>query len=590
MPKAWITTRPLPIGNYKTDGITSYEADFAADMFLFDESDTPLSFRVFSVSKNSHRIFHIVEKSENKTDFPSIYVTAKFAESSGIHPGDILSVKAGTDTRVFVESIVSLPEALVCVRNDGSWQDANDFGYAYLSREDYDSIFDTSGLANQWFVCFEDGLTNNQKESALSVFASKIGGEQGSAVLFENSEIRKTIDVMVDALSTACRYFPMAIYIIGLFFGSLFVRQLVLGDRKKIGLLRALGYSSNQILFVFLRYILLLSVSAIVPGIAIGTFAVRTIAGIFREMYALPGMNYSFSLLTIIGLLLSVILVGIVSCLVSARNISKIDPSEAYCDIWHDTGEIPRFFKRIRLNPFVKTSIGSIIRGRSRFFRSVISICACMVLMISSLLYYATQNEVFPVTFGERFRYDFLVSVNSGEEIEKQLQNIVGVSETETVNTFRDELSFRGETKSVLVCAICDDGKLIVPSDVSGKPLHPHNGVILDEWTAKKIGACENDTVVLGNISLEVVGISRELVNSTQYISVNTAALLNKDVPEYIAIKLDAGADTTAVQKEIAGISGCVGITGLANQQKSYLEMIKLVNMVLIIIVGISLM
>ncbi len=590
MPEGWVTTQPLAIGDYKTDGISSYEADFAADMFVYDKSDRLLSFRVFSMSENSNKKYYTVEKSKNNTAYPSVYVTAKFAEYSGIHTGDILSVKTLTGShKIYVESLVSLPEALVCTRNDGSWQDAEDFGYAYLPRKDYDSIFRTNGIANQWFVSFDDGLTQKQKEDALSEFAKKIGAEADSAVLFENSEVRHMLDNTIDTLAATCRYFPMAIFVIGLFFAGLFVRQLVLYDRKKIGLLMALGYSANQILFIFLRYILLLSVCAIVPGILAGVFTVRATTEIFREMYVLPRMDYSYSLFAIIAFLLAIILVGVVSCLVSARHISEVDPSEAYGNTQEDFTELPQLFSKFHIQPIVKIVLGSIIRNKSNFIRSVISIGACIALMICALLYYASQNEVFPVTFGERFRYDFTVSVNSADRVEQELKDIACISETEPVTTFREELSFNGETKSVLVCALRDNAKLIVPSDASENALYPENGIILDEWTAKNIDANENDTVLLGDVSLTVLGISRELVNSTQYISEDTAALLGRNIPESFAVKLDEGADTDAVEKEIAGIPECTGITYLEHQQQSYYDMIRLVNIIIMLIVGISL-
>lgn len=590
MPQAWVTTKPGAVRTFEIEGISSVEADFAADMIFKNSEDAPLSLRVFSMEPDSRRDCYAVEETENDSGLPGMRITFHFAEVSGIHVGDTLTVMTPRGAReVFVDALISLPEGIVCVRDETSWQDSDDFGYAYFSREDYDGLFGTVGFANQWFVRFDDGLTHEQKEAALAALAAELDINADTAVLFETSAVRQTLDTIFDALTTACLYFPMAIFVVGLFFCGLFVRQLVMRDRKKIGLLRALGYSARQILTVFLIYIVLLCVSALLPGIFAGALTVRAIADIFRNMYALPGIEYSFSPLLILLFLLLVLLTGAVSCLASARSISGIDPCEAYSDLPPAAGKLPRWFSKLHAEPFTKTAVGSVLRNRSRFFRSVLSVCACIVLMMGALLYRASQNEVFPVTFGGRFCYDFTACVSEGGDVLSEIRAVDGVDAAEPVIAFSSTLGHDGETAKVLVNGLCDGTELVVPRDLSGTPLSPGDGIILDEWTAKELGIRENDTVTLGDLELRVEGIARELVNSTQYISAETAALLGESQYDMVAVKLAAEADRDAVLRAAAEFPGCVGTTQLSHQEHSYRDMIRLVNIMLGIVTGIAL-
>ena len=590
MPQAWVTTAPKPVMSFDIDGIASVEADFAADMIFRNSEDAPLSLRVFSTEPDSGRDFHAVEEAENRSGLPGVRLTFHFAEVSGIRAGDTLWVTTPWGEReVFVEALISLPEGIVCVRDENSWQDSDDFGYAYLLRTDYDELFPTAGCANQWFVRFEEGLTREEKEEALTSLVSGLGADPDAGVLFESSAVRQTLDTMFDAITTACLYFPMAIFVVGLFFCGLFVRQLVMRDRKKIGLLRALGYTVRQILSVYLVYIALLCVSALLPGAAAGALTVRAIAGIFREMYALPAMEYSFSPWLIALFLLLVLLTGVVSCLASARSISDIDPSEAYSDLPPAAGEVPRWFSKLRAEPFTKTAVGSVFRNRSRFFRSVLSVGACMVLMIGALLYRTSQNEVFPVTFGGRFCYDFTACVSEGGDALSDIRGLDGVDTAEPVIALRGKLSFGGKTEEVLVNGLCEGAELIVPRDVSGAALSPGDGIVLDEWTAKEFGIRENDRVTLSGVELRVTGVARELVNSTQYISAQTAARLGKTDFDSVAVKLSDTADLDTVLRAAAELPECVGTTLLSHQERSYRDMIRLVNIMLDIVTGIAL-
>ncbi len=591
MPEGWITTGPMPVVDCEVEGIRSVEAGLAVDMFFRDAEDRPLSLRVFRCEPDSGRRFYEVERAENVSSLPAVRITCKYAETAGIRAGDILSVEALTGPKkLFVEALVSLPEGLVCVRDDSSWQDGADFGYAYLSREDFSGLFGASLFANQWNVRFEDGLDTEEKLQALRTLAGRLGAEESSAVLLESSELRQMLDMILDALRTSCRYFPMAIFIIGLFFSGLFVRQLVLGNRKKIGLLRALGYSVRQIVTVFLLYTVLLCLAALLPGAAAGALTVRIIAGIFQDMYALPAMVYRFSALPLALLLLGVLLTGVLSCLSSARQIASVAPAEAYGDLPPEASAPPRWFASLRAEPFVKTAFGSILRNRSRFLRSAVSICACIVLMIGALLYRASQNEVFPVTFGGRYTYDFTVSVRPGAGAEQSLAALSGISQAEPVIAFRTELSFGGETGRGLVNALCEEAGLITPSDREGERLLPGDGVVLDEWTARGFGVKAGDRVLLGGCELTVTGVARELVNSTEYISLSTAARMGQEQVSCVAVRLEEDARTEEVLDLIADLPGCTGVTQLAHQESDYRVMIRLVNIMLNIVTAIPLL
>ena len=591
MPQAWIATSPTSAEAPDIDGVTDAEAGISLDVPVRSckNPDDNYTLRVFSIEQDGFRRFHTVSETASDPDLINVWITAYFAEQNGIAAGDQLEIKTPTGyQKALVQKIVSLPESMVCVRNQASWRDTTDFGYLYLQRKDVDTLFGTTGLANFWSLRFQDGMTEAQKEDALSAYAEKLDAAVVSQTLYEQSGIKTALDDLHGSLKNICLLFPGVIFVIGVFFIGLFMRQIVLSQRKTIGLLRAMGYSTARVMSIFILFVLIINLCSFIPGIILGIVTTKWFVETDLSTYAVPEVFYSVPVMPLVAVFLIVISTGIICCLISVKSIADIDPSEAYADSPITGTKPPAFLQHIATGVSVKLVLTSIWRNRARFFQSAFSIAACMVLIITSLLYLQSQSAAAPLTFGNRFRYDCMVGVSEGTAALSAARNQENVAEVEPLTVFFTTMKFNGQSKDVQINAIDNNSALIVPSNSDGQSLSPGDGILLDEWTAATLGIVKGDVVQIGDMSLTVTGIARELVNGIQYISQGTAGKMDHESPNYLLIRFDSAASQKKDINSLMDLPGYEYTTVLEHQHKDFLNMIALIELIAFTVIGIG--
>ena len=117
-----------------------------------------------------------------------------------------------------------------------------------MPRADFDSVFHTNNLSNWRSFLFDEGLSVEQKDKAIDKACELLGNNVQSSEIYERSKAKVIFDANVDSLSSTCNIFPYVIFIILLVCASLFLNQIINNQRKKIGLLRGLGYKSSLIM------------------------------------------------------------------------------------------------------------------------------------------------------------------------------------------------------------------------------------------------------------------------------------------------------------------------------------------------------
>ncbi len=497
------------------DGVEAVSARMVNDTVLFTEEGNVKSVNVYSISSDeSWKLLDVNTDEYAKVSDDSVMVSASFALNNHLVPGDIVRLRVQNEIReVTITNIVSCPETMAVGTSVGSWYDLTSFGIVYVADSLYEDMIGYGGYVNNVRLTLDNGTDSNEisdeskvsLDNVLSEAESILGSSNiVSSQTYDNSMISKQIDASIDGIRSLTIIVPAFIAGVGLLFSVIFVAQIVTRSKRNIGLLRALGYDSWRICVVFIIYVFTLATIAAVIGIGVGIILLKVMLNIYKNFYFFPYIILSGSIVKVLFLLFGVYLLAGISVIVSARAISRVEPSIA-CNggktsFEDDAGEIPSWLSGISLNSFSKLTITMIYRNLGRVIATVFCILSCIVLCMFSISLIVSKNTATDYTFNTRYTIDFAY-FSTNDEYLAQVAELPTVSDTHI--TFYYDTDYEGEALRIEV----DDSQ-------SGQ-----TGIVLEEGFARRHNLKIGDTVTVLGGELEVTGICRQYLCSTQYVS-----------------------------------------------------------------------
>lgn len=568
VPDLWAITETLPISTGDLlphySEIAGHEYGMVMDVRCRVREKQVFVLNLVSMEDDGFRKYYFADETNPQHDVPEVMISSYFAQANDISTGDTVELMTPQGYQdFFVSALVSCPENMFCSRDATSWCDAADFGFLYLSRSVMDEYYPTAGYSNFWSFLVSDNCSDAREEEILNGITEFFGSHLISAERFSTSKIRNQLDDELDQAGNAIRYMPFLAYGLGVFFTCLFIQQVMQDQKKTIGLLRALGYSNNQVLRVFMMYILLTYIIGTALGLGLGAFLTRFSVSIYKNTYSLPFIHYSTDI-SLLALLLAVpLVIGVASCIFRARIITRMDPAEAFGGVApSEYVELPHRLQKLRMSEMVKIAVVSVYRNKKRFLLSAVSISSSIVISLASLALGISNNAAQPAAFGNeagdggRFRYDVLIRNLSGDGFLNLVRETKGVSVAEPVNVFITELRSESNTLELQINALGQSSTLIAPEDADGNLLLPGDGIILEEIAARRLGVKVGDEVSIGGISLKVAGIAREIVNSIQYVSFETAERLGYHGQNEVAVSFEPEANPVVVCSALSELPG----------------------------------
>lgn len=553
-----ITTRDKADLLRSLPGISEVNTRLLGDTVMMSPSGRHLSVRAITFSdEDFQQIFYWQEKKPEDRD--GILLEYTFAEDNGISAGDTVSVRVGSEYRNYlVAGTVSMPETLAAQPTQTSWGANSDFGYIYVPIRPNDQLEGWEvylAFCNQFLLRFTpDADREKTLEEAVRILEHEVPEIQ-SSFLYENSPVKGRIDTTLQPVNTLTVLMPTIFFVIVLIVTFLFISLIIRQSRREIGILRALGFSAGEIRLLYCEVNLLVSLGAIILGALISMGVIRYIGSAFKSFFPLPfyenvldtGNAVLSSLLTVV--------VGQAATLFGTSVLSRIQPSEAMSRQTPSSGKLSGFGRWLtrKAGPFTRYSIISLLRNKKRFVFSVICISASVMIIFASRSFIASKNAILTELFDKQIHYDcqvFLKNVPDKAFMEK-LEALDYVSETQQMGYYTSKITFQGHTETASVNALPEDTDMIRIFGIKNEPLSvPSEGILLEKHLAAELGAVPGDLVLIDGVELEVVGISNQNVNRSQYISARQAEKLGEPTFRAILIRTEETDETAIVEGE----------------------------------------
>ncbi len=584
IPDAIYTTDAMPADTAKKiediKGVRRASFRLAYDTDIETADGTALSVRMFKMADDSPLVQTIHEQAAQAGDYPEACISSELAEYNKIRAGDCITVSTPYGEKaVFIKAVVSNPETIDCVKDRMSMGEEFRFGYLYISEKDFGEIMPESSQANQWLVYFDEGLPVSEQKQCMEQIRGVLGEHVVSESLTEESRELANIRGDLDTIRVLCLFIPGIIWLISLGFNFIFIRIITEDQRKSIGLLRALGFSTKKVVLVFIAYTVIINLPAAITGGFAGSGFLNICLGIISEAKGITETVTTIVPGTTALVFIMVFVIGIAAALLSAGAVAKVDPGEAYDGHINYLYEPFKFVRRMRKSAFFKISAASALRNFRRQITGALCITACVISICVGLEGMLTVSYPAEAIFGNRYRYDLMVRDIDSAAV-RDIKEKLG--KTQTVEPFAYfSGSFLGENVNVATTGAHD--VLTVLTDAEGSRLRPEDGIIIDEMCAVLNGISVGDTVELDGCLLTVTGIAREIFYMVMYVSPETAAKLGHGGPNGVLLGLSPGTQIKDIKEQVAKICENAYFTELSDQKENTRARFKAMSLIMLV-------
>ena len=395
---------------------------------------------------------------------------------------------------------------------------------------------------NQFLIWFDEGADHDQTLAAACDALDSVGVK--SSFSYEDSPVKTRLDDNVVPLRTLSYYIPALFFGIVLMVTFLFMSLMVRQSRANIGIMRALGKSVWQVRIPYCTIGLLVSIGAILPGLALGWAVVSYTAGYYSDFFKLPSFTSQFDGAMVAWALALTIVVVQAATIVGTTLIATIQPSEALSRTAPTLTRIPRAVHALtaRLDELAKFGVLSLLRNPLRVGFSVVCVAASVAIIFAAQAFIASKNYLVHQEFDMRLAYDCQVffSEDPDEQTLEELGELDYVRDLQRVGYYACTIYGNDSEQSATVDALPADSDLVGIYDAHGQRLAvPEHGIVLDDHLAAELGVGVGDTVMVQDAPLRVEALSHQDSNRVQYVSLETMSRLGEPSIGCIICRID---------------------------------------------------
>lgn len=219
-------------------------------------------------------------------------VSEVFAKARGLVPGSRLKVVMNGALRsVTVTGIALSPEYIYAMTPGDIMPSEGRFGVLWVPEALLEATYDLQGAFNAVSLKLLPGASSNAVIAAADHLLAPYGGQGAYG---RSQQISHTfLDAELTQLRGMSAVLPPIFLLVAAFLVNMTLSRLIALEREQIGLLKALGYSSWEIAWHYVEFVLLIAIIGTAVGYAFGIWAGNGLTVIYARYYSFPVLVFS---------------------------------------------------------------------------------------------------------------------------------------------------------------------------------------------------------------------------------------------------------------------------------------------------------
>jgi len=516
-----------------------------------------------------------------------VIASKPFLEANHLAPGDrIGAVINGRKRELLIVGMGLSPEYIYEVQPGSFFPDKRRFGVFWMGRRSLESALDMSGAFNDLSLTLAHGASEKDVIMRLDNLFKRYGS-LGAYGRSEQLSDRFIVDE-IKQVGIQITFLPVVFLAVAVFLLNIVLRRIVATQRDQIAVLKAIGYSNEDVGLHYLGFALIPTAFGAVVGTLLGAWLGRGLMNIYAEFYNFAELVYYFRFEDVALSVLLSFAAAIVGALGAVRSAVQLPPAEA---MRPDSPVLykPGMFDRESLRKKIPVSLRIIVRNLERRpFKaalSVLMISLSVAILIAGRYTYDSLDRMVQVEFNEKHREDVTVIFNNPmpPSVRFNIASLDGVVEHEYYREEPVKMSFDHRVRRQSIKGMESAEGLQRLVDKSNRQLTlPSEGVLLTSTLATLLGVKPGDKLQVDFLQgrqrhreLLVSGTIDEILGLSAYMNLGALNRLAGDggALNAVYLRLDQ-AKAGKLYTTFKGMPGVSGIMMLKAMKQSFDDLI----------------
>ncbi|MEW9798727.1 ABC transporter permease [Alteromonas sp. CYL-A6] len=475
-----------------------------------------------------------------------VIISEPFAEAHGLAPGDSISViMRGNKRQLQVVGIALCPEFIYALGPGALLPDDKRFGVFWLPEDVLAAAYDLTGAFND--VAFSLAHHSEAQKVLRDVdsLLAKYGGTR--AYLRKDQLSHWFVTNEIAQQKTMAMILPGIFITVAIFLTSMVLGRLIATERAEIGLLKAFGYSSGDIILHYVQMMLIIGIGGVALGCLIGYGFGLYNTKMYAQMFRFPLLIYALSPQVYVMALIAGVSAVLLGTIGAVKRISKLTPASAMQPPSPPAYRPGRLFSRYlinRLDQPTRVALRQIERWPLRSLATSTGVGFAVALVIMNFQWQDALDELARVYFHESQKQSLVIGLSEPRARTGlfDFYHLPGVMKAEPMRFVSVEFSHDRHQHRGSLTAISPDSTLQTAyDDWQRRPVSVRDGsIILTAALATKLNVSRGDAVTLelltGRrpvVSATVSDIIDTYVGMPAYVSLTTLGNWLQQSPQF---------------------------------------------------------
>nr|WP_275297580.1 ABC transporter permease [Maricaulis parjimensis] len=449
-----------------------------------------------------------------------------FARAHGLAIGDSVTatIRGGRETFRVVGFALS-PEFVYAIAPGQLVPDDRLFGVGWMGRDALEQAADSAGAFNEAALILQPGANERAVIDALDRLLAPWGApgaygrEDHISDAFVSSEINQ--------LGTMASLLPPVFLLVAAFLVNVVLTRLIAMERAQIGLLKAFGYHSRDVVWHYTKFALVIGAVGLAIGVGGGSWLGRQMAGMYVEYYhfpfllfELPASVYAASLgVTLLAVGGGAVLAGLRAARLSPAEAMRPSPPPDYSRaLGAAIARWKRFDQQSRM------ILRHTLRWPARAAFTMAGVAISVGLLASSMYFLDATRAMIDAHFYLSNRQDVTVSLVEPRPRAAlhAIARMPGVLTAEPVRYAPARLRHAGHEERMALTGAPAEARLSRMIDSDGNPVTaPPGSIVLSRDIAASLGVEPGDRIEVeiteGNrpvFELAIANVATTLIGS----------------------------------------------------------------------------